>query len=441
MRIFKTFLVLAILVFPAFAQKPDEILATANNRNFTIKELSPEAQKILQNQSAQIAEVRSQILSQTVADLLYEAEAKATNTTVDKLLDAAMSKVSNPTNASILAVYEANRAVFADKPLEQVKPQIISFLRNEPEQKALQNLVDSLKVKYKAVFGKNVNAADLKSLDALVTVNGKTISAQEFDEKNKLALYEVRANIFDQIKDDLKYVIASELLTTEAKELQIDESDIRAREVTNKMRDYSDEERQMLETALEKRLFAKYKVQFLMKEPAPIVQSISVDDDPFTGKTSALVTVVMFSDFQCPACGATHPILKKVAAEYGDKVRFVVRDFPLTNIHENAFPAALAAKAAFNQGKFFEYSDKLYSNQTALDATSLKKYAADLGLNLKQFEIDLTDEKTAAEIRKDMSDGESYGIKGTPTIFINGIRVRRLSADEFRETIEKALKN
>ena len=440
MKIIQSLLILAIFSIAAFAQKPNEILATANSRNFTVNELSPESQKLWREMPAMLAESRSQMLSEMIANLLFEAEAKATGTTSDKIIESAMSKIPVPADASILAVYEANRDAFGDKTLAQVKPQIVSFLRREPEQKAYQTLVSNLRTKYKVVIGKDVNAADLKSLDALVTVNGKTISAQEFDEKNKFAIYEVRAEIFDRIKDDLNSVIASELLLTEAKELQIDAGDIRAREITNKMRDYSDEEREMLETAFEKRLFAKYKVTYLLKEPAPIVQIISTDDDPSKGRAAAPVTVVMFSDFQCPACGAAHPMIKKVVAEYGEKVRFVVRDFPLTNIHENAFNAALAAKAAFNQGKFFEYSDKLYSNQNALDAVSLKKYAAESGLNLKQFEIDLTDEKTAAEVRKDMADGEKYGIKGTPTIFVNGVRVRILSAEGFREAIEKALK-
>lgn len=440
MKIIQSLLILAIFSIAAFAQKPNEILATANSRNFTVNELSPESQKLWREMPAMLAESRSQMLSEMIANLLFEAEAKATGTTSDKIIESAMSKIPVPADASILAVYEANRDAFGDKTLAQVKPQIVSFLRREPEQKAYQTLVSNLRTKYKVVIGKDVNAADLKSLDALVTVNGKTISAQEFDEKNKFAIYEVRAEFFDRIKDDLNSVIASELLLTEAKELQIDAGDIRAREITNKMRDYSDEEREMLETAFEKRLFAKYKVTYLLKEPAPIVQIISTDDDPSKGRAAAPVTVVMFSDFQCPACGAAHPMIKKVVAEYGEKVRFVVRDFPLTNIHENAFNAALAAKAAFNQGKFFEYSDKLYSNQNALDAVSLKKYAAESGLNLKQFEIDLTDEKTAAEVRKDMADGEKYGIKGTPTIFVNGVRVRILSAEGFREAIEKALK-
>ena len=127
--------------------------------------------------------------------------------------------------------------------------------------------------------------------------------------------------------------------------------------------------------------------------------------------------------------------------EYGDKVHFVVRDFPLTTLHPNAFRAALAAYAANVQGKFFEYTDLLYKNQSSLDDASLSRYAAAIGLNVKRFELDLSSENAAAAVKKDMADGESYGITGTPTIFINGIATRYLSADSFRQAIDAALKN
>ncbi len=170
------------------------------------------------------------------------------------------------------------------------------------------------------------------------------------------------------------------------------------------------------------------------------MQNISVDDDPAQGKTTAPVTIVMFTDFQCSACSATYPVLKQAIAEYADKIRFVERDFPLITIHENAFQAALAAGAANAQGKFFEYTEVLYKNQNALDKDSLKKYAADLGLNVKQFELDLASPKIADEVRKDMEDGKTYGISGTPTIYVNGVKVRNLSAEAFRSAIERALK-
>jgi len=149
----------------------------------------------------------------------------------------------------------------------------------------------------------------------------------------------------------------------------------------------------------------------------------------------------MFSDFQCSACGATHPILKKAIANYPGKIRFVVRSFPLESVHANAWRAALAAAAAHAQGKFFEYIDILYTHQDTLDDASLRKYAADLGLNVKQFELDFNSEKTVALVRKDMADGESYDINRTPTIFVNGLSVRRLSAEGFKTAIDKALGN
>jgi protein-disulfide isomerase len=147
----------------------------------------------------------------------------------------------------------------------------------------------------------------------------------------------------------------------------------------------------------------------------------------------------MFSDFECSACSATHPVLKKVLTAYPENVRLVVRDFPLESVHPNAFKAALAANAARAQGKFFEYIEILYSNQQSLDDTSLKKYAGELGLNLKQFELDLASEKAAAEIRKDMADGTRFGARGTPTIFVNGVRVHHISSESLRRAIDRAL--
>lgn len=441
MKILRMIFCLLLSFAAVFAQKTDDILATANGQNYTAKNLSPEAAQTLANLPKTLAEARAALFSEMIADTLFEAEAKTRGATAKKVVEEATAKIPAPADADIKAIFEANREVFGDKTLEEVKPQIVAFLRREPEQKALQDLINLLKTKYKVTFGKDVNAPDLKPFDALATVGAKTISAQEFEEKTKVRLYDLRAEIFDQVRDGLDEAIYNDLVLAEAKARNIDASDLIAQEISDKMRDYSNEERFALQNALMKTLFAKYKVNYLMKEPAPVVLNVSADDDPSRGNATAPVTVVMFSDFQCPACAATHPVLKQVLAAYApEKVRFVVRDFPLTNIHNNAFQAALAANAAARQGKFFEYADVLYKNQKALDAASLKKYAAALGLNLQKFEIDLSDEKMAAEVRKDMEDGENYGISSTPTVYVNGVKVRRLSADGFREAIERALK-
>ena len=439
MRFLSTFILL-FLSFSAFAQKPDEIIAAANNQNYTARDLTPEARQEFENLPRTLANIRQSLLEQQINDTLFEMEAAARKVTVEKLIESEVkAKVAAPTDAQIKAVYDANRAAVGSKTLEEIRPQIVAFIRREPEQKALNEFLSDLKSKYKAALGKDVNAPNLIKSDVLGTVGGKQITAETFDAKNKMLLSEYEADVYDRARAALEQTIYSNLIVAEAKTQNMEPSDLIAREITDRMKEFSDDERLKLETALRDRLFKKYNAKFLLKEIAPIVQNISVDDDPALGKATASVTVVMFTDFQCPACAATHPVLKRVLAEYADKTRFVVRDYPLAQLHENAFQAAVAAGAANAQGKFFEYTEVLYKNQNALDTASLKKYAAELGLNSKQFELDLASQKLADEVRKDMEDGKRYGINGTPTVFINGVKLRVLSEQGFRAAINKAL--
>jgi protein-disulfide isomerase len=440
MKIIAACFCLIIFSFALFAQMPEQVLATANGQKFTVADLSPEVAESYTNLSKTVADTRKNLLEQQIAETLFETEAKSKNLTLDKFFEQIKTKVPAPAEKDIQAVYDANRAAIGDKTLAEVRPQLVAFLRQEPEQKALVESLAALKLKYKIVPGKDVNALNLKPIDVLASVGTKTISVQDFETKNKLTLYETKAKVFDSVKFALNELIYNALVSAEAKSLNLETSDLIAREITDKMRDYTNDERQTLETNLRKKLSVKYKTQILLKEPVPIVLNISTENSPFKGNANAPVTVVMFSDFQCSHCAATHPILQKVLAGYGDKIRFVVRDFPLTTIHENAFQAAVAANAAKAQGKFFEYIEKLYGNQDALDAASLKKYAAELGLNPSQFELDLQSEKNAVAVRKDIADGNSYGINATPTIFVNGVKVRVVTAEGFRDAIDKALK-
>ena len=441
MKFIATFFCLLIFTFALFAQKADEVLATANGQKFTSKDLAPEVREAVEKLPKTIGDIRQSLLEQQIADALFEAESSARKLTVEKLIETEVTKkISAPTDTAIRAIYDANRATIGDKTLAEVRPQIVAFLLREPQRKSLAEYVSGLKVKYKTAIGKDVNAPNLKSFEVLATVGGKQITVANFEAKNKQTLYELEADVYDQLRESLEQIVYMTLVVAEAKAQNVATSDFIAREITDKLREFSDEERAQVESVLRDRLFKKYNAKFLLKEPAPVVQNISTENQPSSGKQIAPVTVVMFTDFQCPACAGVHPVLQKLLANYGDKVRFIVRDFPLTNIHENAFRAALAANAAHAQGKFFEYTDLLYKNQNALDMASLKKYAREAGLNQKQFDLDLESEKFAADVRKDMVDGKIYGIAGTPTIFVNGIRVRELSAKSFRNAIEKALK-
>ena len=423
------------------AQNPT-VLAEANNIKYTVNDLDPATREIFEGLNKNIATERTESLGEQIAQLLFKDEAEARKITIDKLLELEVPKrIPAPTAAQIQAVYDANRDAIGNKTLAEVRPQIVNFLQRDGYPKALSTFVGELKLKYKVVMGKDVNAPGLSSTDVLATVNAKPITVKDFEEKAGPNIYEIKAQTYDKTQDYLETIIFNEMVAAEAKSLNLSISDLIAREVTDKMKEFTEDEREKLNDGFEKKLTEKYGAKFYLKPPEPYVYKISVDDDPAQGKPDAPVTIVMFSDFQCPACSATHPVLKKVMEQYGDKIRFVVRDFPLTQIHQNSYKAAQAANAANAQGKFFEYIQILYKNQESLDTASLKRFAAQIGLNQQKFDADLDSGKYAVEVNKDIIEGESYGINSTPTIFINGVKARSLSAQTFKKLIDWALQN
>ncbi len=440
MKLFSV-VILLLLTFNIFAQKPDEILATANGQNFTAKDLAPEVQQALADLPATLKEARQSLLEQQITGILFEKEAAARKLTVEKLIETEVkAKTPAPTDKEIQAIYDANRANIGSQTLEEIRPQIVAYLRREPEQKAYAEFLSNLKLKYKVALGKDVNAPNLTQFENLATVGDNQISAQSFEAKNKTRLSEFEADVYQQARDSLEQIVYSNLLVAEAKAQNIETSDFIAREITDKLKEFSDAERANLESVLRGKLFKKYNAKFLIKEIPPVVQTISTDNQPSRGAANAPVTVVMFTDFQCPACSAAHPVLQEVLKSYGDKIRFVVRDFPLVQLHENAYRAALAANAANAQNKFFEYTEILYQNQAKLDDESLVGYASRLGLDAKKFEADLKSKKFAPDVERDITDGKTLGLSGTPTIFVNGVKIRSLSAEGSRSAIDKALK-
>jgi protein-disulfide isomerase len=164
-------------------------------------------------------------------------------------------------------------------------------------------------------------------------------------------------------------------------------------------------------------LRTKAAVKILMEPPRLEVAS---DGDPAKGPEAAPVTIVEFSDFQCPFCSRVLPTLKKIEETYGSKVRIVFRDLPLLQLHPNAAKAAEAGQCAAEQGKFWEMHDKMFANQQALGVAELKKYAAELGLKSEAFDQCLDSNKNEAECKKDSEDAQKYGLSGTPGFFING---------------------
>jgi protein-disulfide isomerase len=433
-----------IFCFEIFAQTSAEdqvVLATGNNgKSYTVADLSAEAVEIWKKAGTRIAEIRETALAAEVSKILFAEEAALRRTTVAKLLDLEVRrKIVNPPEAQIKQVFEANRAEIGNRTLEEVRPNIVSYLKYRQELDLTEKFAQKLNAKFKTVRGVDVNSPNLKPTDVLAIVNGKTIVAKDLEERVKAPVFELREQVYEIARLALDDTIYADLVLTEAKKQGIGSDILIRREIFDKTEIGDNEAQERLKAEFQAKLFRDYKIEYRILPPQSPVFAVSTLNQPSRGNPNAPVTVIMFSDFQCGACAKTHPIVQAVLAEFGEKVRFVVRDFPLKSVHKDAFQAALAANAAAAQGKFFEYTEILYKNQTALDAFSLRKYAEEIGLNLVKFDLDIKSAKIAAEVEKDLKDGENLGISSTPTIYINGRKVRELSEENFRNQINKAL--
>ncbi len=161
-----------------------------------------------------------------------------------------------------------------------------------------------------------------------------------------------------------------------------------------------------------------------------------LDDAPLTmGNKNAPIRIVEFSDFQCPYCGKAFPIVREMLGKYSDKVLFVYRDFPLYGVNEFSFAASMAARCAADQKKFWEYHDKLFLNQDKISSANIDAFALQLGLTLPKFKICMDTEKYRQAVQNDIVLGTSMNVAGTPTFFINGIRLQGVVPKEVWEQI------
>ena len=149
------------------------------------------------------------------------------------------------------------------------------------------------------------------------------------------------------------------------------------------------------------------------------VNEFNLDGSPMKGKQTARIQIVEFSDFQCPFCSRITKPLEEAKEHYGDDLVVVFKHFPLS-FHKEALPAATASMCAMDQGKFWEYHDKLFQNQKALADEQLKAYAGEIGLDQKKFDECLASDKHKAKIEEDMAEARRAGVRGTPTVYING---------------------
>jgi protein-disulfide isomerase len=182
------------------------------------------------------------------------------------------------------------------------------------------------------------------------------------------------------------------------------------------------ERAQAVERAFIDRLREQTPVKYTLPVPNLPRHKVEVGDGPSWGKRDATVTIIEFSDFQCPYCARASVIIKKLQELYPNDLRVEFRDFPLAQ-HPSAREAAEAAHCAEEQGKFWEYHDLLFANARALDTDDLKKYAADANLDAQAFASCLGSDRPKSAVDASIALGQKAGVEGTPAIFINGIKL------------------
>ncbi len=170
------------------------------------------------------------------------------------------------------------------------------------------------------------------------------------------------------------------------------------------------------------------------------VYEIPVADSAVRGPKDAPVTITMFSDFQCPFCQQAIPMVDEVLKAYPKDVRFIMKQFPLRQIHPNAEPAAEAVIAAQKQGKFWEMHDELYKAGRNLSPETIKGIAEKIGLDMKKFEADRNSPDVKKQIDAELELGQKVDVRGTPSLFINGKVVQNRSVDGMKAQIDEALK-
>jgi len=447
-----------------------EVLSLVNGVKITKQDLSPETRSRVEKLQQQVVEARQRELDLQIDSMLLESEAKKRGVTPSQVVkDEVVAKVQPPTDTEVQAFYDQNKATIKAE-LKDAKNDIVEYLRYQRQQEQAQKLAERLRAAAQVkVLGKpSFNAADRKSV--LAIVNDKQITNADIENSLRPLIFNVREEVYALRKQDLELKVNDTLLTQEAQKKGVTTRALLDTEVSAKVPRVTDAQAQAFYDQNKDRIsgeFAQVKPQIIqyMQEskeqeatlafaeqlrraatiqinltaPVSPVFTISTDDQPTKGSAKASVTVVAFTDFECPSCARQHPVLDRIVSEFGDRVRLVVRDFPLSQ-HANARKAAEAAEAAREQGKYWEYAAVLFRNQSALSSDKLRQYASELGLDRARFDASLDSGKFAEKVLRDIVDGRKLGINGTPTLYINGKRVSDNSYETLKSAIESALK-
>jgi protein-disulfide isomerase len=313
--------------------------------------------------------------------------------------------------------------------------------------------------------------AQATATDALAEVNGEPITAKDLQAKAGAKLSQLEEQIYALKRAELDALIAQHLLAQEAARRRIPVAQLMDDEVTSKVALVTEKEideyynankarmrgdeatiRPRIRTLLQQQKLNARQEAFLtsLRSDAKIVDrlepplaarvDVAVAGAPVRGASDARVTVVEFSDFECPFCKRATGTMTSLLEKYSGKIKLVYRDFPLESIHPLARRAAEAARCARDGGKFWEYHDVLFAESPKLAPDDLKRYAVQVGLDAGKFDACLSSGTHSADVQSDIDEGQRLGITATPVFFINGRSVRGAQpAETFARVIDDEL--
>ncbi|HSF23273.1 MAG TPA: thioredoxin domain-containing protein [Blastocatellia bacterium] len=455
------------------AEPPPEVVAIVNGVKIRTEEVDAPLKDEIASLRNQVVEARKNELGLQVNSRLLESEARKLGITTERLLEQeVVSKVKEPSETEIRIFYDDNKERIQAE-FDAAKPHIARYLLAQRQQGQAKKLADRLR----AAGDLNILVTEATPPEKegdrdrlFATVNGQPVNSGHVEDAMAPLIYSFQQRVYDMRQSRLESMINSMLLKQEAEKRKLTpqalldiETAKRANAITqedakrfydeNKSRitgEYAvlkdqvlnfvrEQERRKAEAELADRLRKAASVEVFIKAPESPAFVITNVDQPQRGNENAPVTIVEFTDFECPTCGKTQPVLDELLAEYDGKVKLVVRDFPLDN-HKSAMKAAEAAEAARAQGKYWEYMAMLFKNQTALDPVNLKLYAGRLGLDQKKFDSELDSGKYFDHVNRDRQDGLWLGVDATPAFFVNGRRVQSITKEAVKAAIEAALK-
>lgn len=475
-------LLMFMFVAPVAAQVSDcgcedkplpEVLSVVNGVKISKNDLNPETRARVEGLQRQVVEARQRELDLQIDSILLESEAKKRGVTPSQVIkDDVIARVQTPTEAEAQAFYDQNKAQIKTE-FKDAKDNIIEYLRYQRQQEEAGKLAQRLRATAQLKVLAKSSTPPATSADrarVLAIVNSRQITMGDIEDSLRPLIFNVQEQVYTLRKQDLELKINDTLLSQEAQKKGITTRALLDAEVTAKLARVTDEQAQAFYDQNKDRIsgdFAQTKAQIIqyleegqereatiafagqlrraskietsLTAPESPAFSIATDDQPVKGNPKAVVTIVEFTDFECPSCARQHPVLERIVSEFGDRLRLVVRDFPLSQ-HANARKAAEAAEAAREQGKYWEYAAALFRNQSALGVDKLKQYATELGLDRARFDASLDSGKFAENIQRDLADGRKLGVNGTPTLYINGKRVSDNSYESLKAAIETALK-